>query len=221
MLRVHCPYDSQMERSSPAAARLPSWLDAALSHPVVYRLQTKLLGRARLEAMLKPTVDRLGAGREKGVVVDVGGGISPYRGLWPKSWTYYCVDPDRRVAADAEDHGAVIYVEGIASRVPLDDGCADIVLMSAVSHHLDDATWSASLAEAARLATEGGAFLFVDGVWNPRRFVSRLGWLADGGGHPRSADVLEADIAATFAVESVDRMTLLHDVVIVVGRLAD
>ncbi len=200
-----------MSRSRSAFARVAS-------NPLVYRAHTALLGRARLEAAIAPVVARVASPVDDGTVVDVGGGVAPYRSLWPPSWTYYVVDPDERVADLTDDTGTIRRLTGAAERVPLGDATADNVFMSAVSHHLDDATWEASLVEVRRLLKPDGAFLFLDGVWNPRRWVSRVGWFADGGRHPRSTETLEGDIGDVLTIESVDRLTLLHDVVIVVAR---
>lgn len=183
----------------------------------MYRIQTRLLGRDRLTAALAPVVERTVGGRATGTVIDLGGGIAPYRDLWPESWTYYSVDPDERPAQIGSASTRVVHLAGTAASVPLEAGVADMVFMSSMSHHLDDPVWSASLAEAERLCRPGGSFLFVDGVWNPSRRISRLGWFVDGGRHPRSAHDLESAIAGTFSIEAVERLTLLHDVLIVVA----
>jgi SAM-dependent methyltransferase len=208
-----------------------------ISHPRIYQAQVVLTGRDRLEAAMAPVVSRAQAGRTEGVIVDVGGGTARARSMWPAGWRYISVDPDERHVDDhggddqsgAGDQHAAVDVEGLtiervvggAESIPLPDACAHNVLMSAMSHHLDDAQWSAALGEVERILEPGGALVFVDGVfsrWNP---VSRLGWVLDAGRHPRRLDRLVTDLSSRFTIESMSRLTLLHDSVIVLARRRD
>lgn len=185
-------------------------------------MQVTLTGRDRLEAAMVPYVSRAVANRDEGVVVDVGGGTARARSMWPSGWRYVSVDPDERHLGE-EDTGddSIERVVGGAESIPLPDGSADNVLMSAMSHHLSDPDWSAALREVDRILVPGGALVFVDGVfsrWNP---VSRLGWMLDAGRHPRRLDRLVTDLSERFVIESMTRLTLLHDSVIVLARTRD
>lgn len=196
-----------------------------ISHPRIYKAQVTLTGRDRLEAAMVPYVSRAVAGRTEGMVVDVGGGTARARSMWPVGWRYVSVDPDVRHVEDAssapEPAGLLERVVGGAESIPLPDASADNVLMSAMSHHLSDADWTAALREVDRILVPGGALVFVDGVfsrWNP---VSRLGWMLDAGRHPRRLDRLVTDLSGQFVIESMTRLTLLHDSVIVLARTRD
>jgi SAM-dependent methyltransferase len=188
----------------------------AISHPLVYRAQGVLLGRDRLEAAMRPVVEQAVEGSTAGTVVDVGGGTAQARALWPSAWRYIAVDTDARMEDIRPD--GMERVTGSAAQVPLPDGLADHVLLSNVSHHLDDRTWSAALTEIRRMLRPDGTFIFVDGVVAPGDLVSRLGWFLDAGRYPRQESRLLADVSSHFDVVSVDRLRLLHHVVVVTAR---
>lgn len=196
--------------------RVRSLYSRAISHPTVYKAQGALLGRDRLEAALRPVVELAVGGAATGTVVDVGGGTAEARALWPSGWRYIAVDNDERMAGIETD--SMERVTGSAGDVPLPDGLADHVLMSNVSHHLDDRTWSAALTEIRRMLRPGGTLIFVDGVFVPGDVVSRLGWFLDAGRDPRPESRLLADVSSVFDVVSVDRLRLLHHCVVVRAR---
>jgi SAM-dependent methyltransferase len=193
-----------------------SIFDAFVSHPVVNRTQSALLGRRRLEDAIASVVATIDT-RDTGVVVDIGGGTATARDLWPAGWTYVSVDPDERLL-DYEGVEGVTRLVGVADDVPLPDGSADVVVMLCVSHHLDDGTWPGALDEVRRLLTPDGSFLFVDGVMSPRRLVSRLGWRLDVGRFPRSSEALESALGQRFRIVQLKRLTLLHESIIVLAQ---
>jgi SAM-dependent methyltransferase len=188
----------------------------AISHPRVYKAQGVLLGRDRLEAAMRPVVHRAVGAASTGTVVDVGGGTAEARALWPSGWRYIAVDNDERMDGIRTD--GMERVTGNAGEVPLPDGLADHVLMSNVSHHLDDRTWAAALTEIRRMLRPDGTLIFVDGVFVPGARVSRLGWFLDAGRHPRPESRLLADVSSVFDVVSVDRLKLLHHAIVVEAR---
>ena len=189
-----------------------------VSHPRVFEIQTSLLGGHRLDETIRPTALHATGGRTCGTVLDVGGGTASGHALWPEGWTYISVDPDRRVVEFDKSGGAIRRLVGDATKLPFPDDAIDVVFMKGVSHHLEDTTWSKALVEVRRILKPDGYFLFVDGVWTPRRVISRLGWTLDAGRFPRKPERLEAEIAQSFEVESVQRLTLLHLTVILTAR---
>jgi SAM-dependent methyltransferase len=189
-----------------------------VSHPRVFKVQTALLGGRRLAETLQPIATHATQGRASGTVVDVGGGTASGRSLWPDGWTYISVDPDERVA-ELDTHGdAIQRVVGDASKLAFDDDSVDVVMMKNVSHHLDDETWPSALTEVRRILKSDGYFVFVDALWSQRRLVSRLAWSLDAGRFPRVSERLEGDIARSFDVESVKRLTLVHHCIMVTSR---
>jgi SAM-dependent methyltransferase len=189
-----------------------------VSHPRVFEIQTSLLGGHRLDEAIRPAALHATGGRPSGTVLDVGGGTASGHALWPEGWTYISVDPDRRVVEFDSSHGAIRRLVGDATMLPFPDDAIDVVFMKGVSHHLEDTTWSKALVEVRRILKPDGYFLFVDGVWRRRRVISRLAWTLDAGRFPRVPERLEAEIAESFEVESIRRLTLLHDSLILTGR---
>jgi SAM-dependent methyltransferase len=189
-----------------------------VSHPSVFDAQTALLGARRLAEVLQPIAARTTQGRTLGTVVDVGGGTASGYSLWPKTWTYVSLDPDRRVVEHDTSGGTIPRIVGDASCMGFRDHSVDVVMMKGVSHHLDDASWFLALSEVRRILRSDGYFVFVDGVWSRRRWISRLGWALDTGRYPRASAEIERDVAESFHVESSERLTLLHDCVILTGR---
>jgi SAM-dependent methyltransferase len=205
-----------MSNSHLEARGVRSLYSRAISHPRLYTAQGVLLGRERLKAAMRPVIDRAVGGASSGTVVDIGGGTAEARALWPSGWRYIAVDNDERMEGLKTD--SMERVTGSAEDVPLPDGLATHVFMSSVSHHLDDRTWAAALTEVRRVLRPDGTFVFMDGHFVRGDVLSRLGWFLDAGRHPREESRLLADVSSVFDVVSVDRLRLLHHVVIVEAR---
>jgi SAM-dependent methyltransferase len=189
-----------------------------VSHPRVFDAQTALLGARRLAEVLQPITARVTQGRATGTVVDVGGGTASGYSLWPENWTYLSLDPDKRLVEHDTSGGTIRRIVGDATCMGFRDHSVDVVMMKGVSHHLDDAAWPLALSEVRRILRPGGHFLLVDGVWSRRRWISRLGWALDTGRFPRASAEIERAVAESFHVEPSERLTLLHDCVILTGR---
>jgi SAM-dependent methyltransferase len=185
-------------------------LGRVVSHPRINRFQTRLLGQSRLDARLKPVADQTFENAPTGIVVDVGGGSARSREMWPSAWTYYSIDPDSRLLEVESTEKPIERLVGDAAALPLPDNSADVVLMQCVSHHLDDSIWPISLAEAHRVLKPGGSFIFIDGVWTKRRWLSRVFWKLDAGHYPRTSEQLESAIDDQFSVVDTERFTLVH-----------
>ena len=72
----------------------------------------------------------------------------------------YGVEPSNRMRAVAEEtagHPQVTYLAGAADRIPLPDGCCDLVLMFLVLHHVSDK--AAAVEEVVRVLRAGGRLL--------------------------------------------------------------
>jgi SAM-dependent methyltransferase len=83
-----------------------------------------------------------------GVVLDVGGGTSPYRALIERLEA-----PDLYLSLDVAASGATTVV-GDATRLPLRDGCVGLVLAIEVLQHVPDA--GAACREFGRVLAPGG-----------------------------------------------------------------
>jgi SAM-dependent methyltransferase len=189
-----------------------------VSHPAVYDLVQTLVGAKALRRRLGelaaglPTPNR---------VVDIGGGTGELQRLWPVGTTYICLDIDMeklRGFRSKSPQGAA--VRGDATRAPLADGSVDLVICTAVSHHLDDAQWPLFLAETRRILRPGGHLLFMDAVWSPRRLPGRVLWHYDRGSHPRTIEFLRHSIAEHLSLVHFEEKAILHRYIFCVARRA-
>jgi SAM-dependent methyltransferase len=118
------------------------------------------------EADLAVTLTATGAHDD---VVDVGcgAGIAAERAAAAGAASVVGIDPSpamlkvaQRGRRSTDGRAIVRYVEGVAERLPLDDGAASVLWSLATVHHWKDL--SAGLAEARRVLRPGGRFLAVE-----------------------------------------------------------
>ena len=193
---------------------LRSTFDRFISQPAIYRVQTRLLGRRKLDAQMSAAIAEIVTTSPNGVIVDVGGGTAQTRKLWPESWSYTSVDPDARMA-DIEDSLQIDRRVGSANNLPLPNSFADVVLLQNMSHHLDDEIWVIALEEAHRVLKPSGNLIFMDAIYSRKRWISRIFWKLDAGHFPRRPEVLEEDISTQFIIAKQRRFTLVHHVLLV------
>ncbi|MSW57095.1 MAG: methyltransferase domain-containing protein, partial [Actinobacteria bacterium] len=172
----------------------------------------------RLDTRLNPVAAHTFEDAPTGTVVDIGGGSARSRQMWPAEWTYYSIDPDSRLLEVESTDKPIERLVGDAASLPLPDNSADVVLMQCVSHHLDDSIWPVSLSEANRVLKPGGSFIFVDGVWTKRRWLSRVFWKLDAGHYPRTSEQLESAINDKFCVLDTERFALVHHSLIITAK---
>lgn len=188
--------------------------DSFISQPAIYRFQTRLLGRKRLDAQLTQAISEIVAHQKIGIIIDVGGGTAQTRRIWPLSWTYISIDPDERMV-ELTGNDQIDRRIGSASCLPLADKSADVVLLQNMSHHLDDDTWIAAIDEAFRVLKTSGKLVFMDAIICDTRWLSRLFWKFDAGHFPRRSEILERDISRRFTISDIRRFTMIHHVIVV------
>lgn len=90
-----------------------------------------------------------------GVVVDVGSGAQPYRGLLGTNTSYIGIDIAEAKSQFGYETSDTIYFRG--DRWPLEDRSADVILCTETLEHVADT--ARFLSEAARLVTPGGPLI--------------------------------------------------------------
>jgi ubiquinone/menaquinone biosynthesis C-methylase UbiE len=143
---------------------------------------------------------------ERGTAVDIGAGTGAVTLRLARARpdaTIIAVDPDATaldIARAKRGADAVDWREGRADAMPMEEGSADVVVMSLVLHHLAPAAKRAALAEARRVLRPGGSLLVAD--WGaPRGPLPRAGFalvrMLDGfdGTRDHGAGLLPARIA--------------------------
>lgn len=142
-----------------------------------------------------------------------------YRPLLRTEWRYSCLDPDpQKLRGFRKKYPGDHAIEASACSVPRPDGCFDLCMMVAVSHHLTAEEFTEAVAETHRVLRPGGVLLFVDAVWQPENWRGRLLWAVDRGSYPKTgADILRV-IADRLEVEHSHEWRVHHDYLLVRGR---
>jgi ubiquinone/menaquinone biosynthesis C-methylase UbiE len=185
--------------------QLVDWL---VSYAVVYDAVQYLVGAQQVRQLIAVQASRLPRPRR---VLDVGGGTGVMRGIWPTDAMYVSLDVDTQKLSGFRqkfpDDG-VMLADGTA--IPVLDETFDVVIMTFVTHHLDDAALHRALHEIERVLKSGGSLLVVDPVWVASRWRGRLLWRYDQGSYPRTAERLQSLISQIFPLKSVETFAVHH-----------
>jgi ubiquinone/menaquinone biosynthesis C-methylase UbiE len=152
----------------------------------------------------------------RGRVLEVGAGTGSNFRHYPAGVTeVVAVEPEPRLRLRAEEAARtapvpVTVVDGVADRLPADDGTVDAVVATLVLCSVPDQ--ASALAEISRVLRPGGRLHFWEHVRAERPGLARVQRLADatvwplfGGGCHTGRDTLAAIETAGLALESVER----------------
>ena len=179
---------------------------------------------ARLWVRIAAAVEGHGAGEHRarllagvsGRVVELGAGTGANFAHYPPAVEQVlAVEPEphlREIAVAAASRAAVpvTVVDGLAERIPADDGAFDAVVVTLVLCSVPDQ--GPALAEMHRVLRPGGRLYFWEhvraegaGFARVQRLFDRTVWPAVGGGCHTARDTAAAITAAGFALERVER----------------
>lgn len=192
-------------------------LHKMVSLPAVYDLVQTLVGTRRLRRRLGTLASRLDLPRR---VVDIGGGTGDLQSLWPADSTaYICLDIDsEKLRGFRSKFPTGLAVQGDATCAPLANASIDLVVCTAVSHHLDDRQFPQFVRETRRILRPGGHLLFMDAVWSPKRIPGRIIWHYDRGSHPRTPHIIHETLAGELAIAHWEEMAIFHRYVLCIAR---
>jgi len=180
-----------------------------VSYPLVYDLCQSLAGAIRNREILREEFSAL---PPEGKVVDVGGGTGLSRPLLPKSWSYYCLDPDpQKLEGFRSKFPNDDSLEASACEIPLPDNSIDLCIMVAVSHHLTGDEFQKSLLEIRRILKVGGIFILMDAVWNPGNWRGKILWSLDRGSFPKTEESLRRCISDHFSICKKRKWKIHHE----------
>ena len=178
---------------------------------------------ARLWARMAPAIEEKGAGEHRqrllagieGRVIEVGAGTGSNFAHYPAGVTeVVAVEPEPRLralaAAAARDAAVpVTVVDGVADRLPADDGSFDAAVVTLVLCSVPDQ--ATALAELRRVLRPGGRLYFWEHVRAEGRGLARVQrmfdatiWPVVGAGCHTARDTAGAIAAAGFVVERVE-----------------
>lgn len=185
-----------------------------VANPFVYDWVQVLVGSKKVRQRLSSHLQNLPA---NAIVVDIGGGTGINRELLPANCRYICLDNDSlKLKGFREKFPAEIGILGDATQIPMQSGSIDVVLCTAVSHHIPDAILEDFFRESVRLLKADGQFVFLDAVWSPKRLPSRLLWRYDRGSYPRPLKTLQAILAQHGTIKHSESFAVLHRYLIAV-----
>lgn len=156
--------------------------------PLVYDLLQTAVGARVIRNRLQ---QRLSMISEQKLVLDIGGGTGLNRSLFPKNTHYICLDNDaiklqgflqKQIDGDA--------LLGDAGKMPMPSNSMDVVICTAVIHHLPDEVLLHFIEESLRILKSTGYFVILDPVWASKRVAGRILWKYDRGSFPRTAQTL-------------------------------
>ncbi len=157
------------------------------ANPIVYDLIQIIAGRPQVNSRIQSVLSFIQPGA---VVLDLGGGTGLNGRLLPKGSTYICLDSDPlKLAGFRTRQPTGMPLLGDATCAPIATSSVDVVLCTAVSHHIPDQFLPVLFAEAIRVLRPDGKFVFMDAVLADR-WCSRVLWHYDRGRYPKQADVL-------------------------------
>lgn len=156
--------------------------------PFVYDLLQTAVGARVIRRRLQ---NRLVGIIPNALVVDIGGGTGLNRALFVDDIDYFCMDNDPVKLQGFSQK----MIDGYpfladAGMIPVQTGSVDMVICTAVIHHLPDEVFPKFVQEALRILKPTGKLVILDPVWAPKRLAGRLLWKYDRGSYPRTAQTL-------------------------------
>lgn len=151
-------------------------------------------------------------------MLDIGGGTGAIANLLPSPCSYVCLDLDPvKLRGHWARRPAGVALLADATGVPIESGAVDLVLCTAMTHHLPAQALPRLFDESARVLKSNGRLVLLDAVWMPGRRVGRWLWKYDRGSFPHTAEVLSGAIADRFTVHHWESFAVYHEYVICVA----
>src|SRR5262245_30183020 len=132
------------------------------SRPWIYDQIQKLAGVEAVHARISRQMSSIRAGA---YVVDVGGGTGHILKSLPLGCKYVCRDnelPKLQGFRSGGESGLALLSD--ATQIPVRDNSADVVICTAVAHHLTDDMLDDVLRECARILKSDGNLFFLDPI---------------------------------------------------------
>lgn len=177
-----------------------AFLQHVAAFPWVYDLIRYYVGLPVIEAELEREIRQIGTTGPW--VLDIGGGTGLHRPQFPSCLRYVCLDTDSvKLRGFGRKFPLDYGVLADATRLPVRDGAAGLVLMSMVAHHLPDHIVQHVLVEIARSLAPDGRLIVIDQLWPPTRWIGKVIWRYDRGAYPRTVEALQTVLEGAFIIE--------------------
>lgn len=200
----------------PMLVQILHWI---VSNPLIYELVQILAGEKETRRRLAP---HLHAVLGSSTVLDIGGGTGSITKLLADSCTYVCLDLDPvKLQGFLAKRPTGIVLLADATEVPVQPEAIDLVLCTAVMHHLSARALRSLIEESARVLKPNGRLVMLDPVWKPERRIGRWLWKYDRGSFPRTAESLRSAIEERFTVLHWESFAVYHEYFICVAGPRD
>jgi SAM-dependent methyltransferase len=180
-------------------------VDLVAAHPAVYDRVQAAAGATSLRAWVAGELGTpIGS-----PVLDLGGGTGFVRSVLSPGGTYVCLDNDPlKLTGVRRNWPGSLALLADARANGLRSRSVDTVFCFNMSHHVDDEGFDSLLVEAARVCR--ARIVFLDAVFDPSLWRSRILWRLDRGRHPRRPEVIRAALERHFLHERSATVAILH-----------
>jgi SAM-dependent methyltransferase len=185
--------------------------------PLVYDTIQFFFGKSIIDRRLQSLIGQFRL-NQSSVVLDLGGGTGLNRHLIHQTEHYLCLDLDfKKLTASLHRHEKNSSILADACEIPLLAHSVDLILLTAVTHHLPDIAIPTLFSEILRVLTPAGHFLLFDPVIDAHNPLGHFFLRYDLGAFPRTAAEMDLFLLHSFA--PIDRTTfrILHSYLLFAG----
>lgn len=189
-------------------------IERLLANATLYEFVQTATGSRISEARMREILGPIEPGTR---ILDAGGGTGIIARMFDSGRNYCCMDLDLARVRVALGRGASA-VQGDVTRMPVRSASIDLVVLRAISHHLDDDGFAEMVAESRRVLKPAGRLLFLDAIWAPSWVPGRLLWRIDQGSQPRTEDRMRAVLENHFELERRVAYSIYHRYFLALAR---
>jgi ubiquinone/menaquinone biosynthesis C-methylase UbiE len=185
--------------------------------PLVYDTIQFFFGKSIIDHRLQSLIGQFKL-NQSSVVLDLGGGTGLNCHLIHQTEHYLCLDLDfEKLATSLRRHKKNCSILANACGIPLRTHSVDLILLTAVTHHIPDTAIPTLFSEILRVLTPVGHFLLFDPIVDRHNPLGRFFLQYDLGAFPRTATEMDQFLLHSF--DPITRITfrILHSYLLFAG----
>jgi ubiquinone/menaquinone biosynthesis C-methylase UbiE len=185
--------------------------------PFVYEFIQWFFGRPMMDNILKKECAKMNISSDSRIL-DLGGGTGLNRSLFKNVNSYINLDIDyKKLHQSQAGKDKIDPVLANAIRIPLKTDSIDLLLLTAVTHHIPDEFLSELLSEVHRVLAQGGRFLLYDPVFSRNNLFGVFFWKFDLGAYPRTKLDLLDYLSVLFIPNAIIDLKIIHSYLVFSG----
>jgi len=178
--------------------------------PFVYDFIQWVFGRQIIDNILEKAYEKMNISPDARIL-DLGGGTGLNRPLVKNINKYICLDLDfKKLRKSQAKKEKIDQVLADAIRIPLKENSIDLLLLTAVTHHISDELLPGLLSEVHRVLTPGGQFLLYDPIYLRNNVLGTFFWKFDSGTYPRTKLDLLYYLSIFFIPNDIIEKKIIH-----------